>query len=121
MTNEEAFFSSVYHVLGLAYDWNTTRLAEIYKTTSPQFELWLSEIGVPDDIIKLLSNREPFGEGFCRRCGIKTTEEYFCSDGCAISYLYRNYKQDLYMKTGIINTTDIKYKYNVNTGEVVSD
>lgn len=117
--NKVPLYSSLFYVLGLCYEWNTVKIASLYGTAPQMVNLWLEDIGLSDYSIKEIENREPFSEGFCKFCGIKSEHE-FCRDECKDGYAKNQSKIEHIVSTGLIPV--VVYKnvfYNTKTNKII--
>lgn len=115
-SNNDALYSSIYRIIGIAYDWDTNKLAELYEVPVGQFELWLEQLGFSYRQIAKLRDRKSFGNKFCTYCGIKT-KEVFCSDECKEKYIKRKAELQRILITNKIQLTKDSY-YNIISGKI---
>ena len=83
LATKDALQSSIWRVVGLAYDWDTYKLAVLYRVSTSQFEDWLRQMGFSEQQVLDLRYRGEFPQGKCKHCGmIIPHNSLFCEDTC---------------------------------------
>lgn len=110
MENKEARESSIFYMLGLAYEWSTRDFSKLYEVSQFRFENWLNEMGFSAKEIENLHNRKRFGKGYCRHCG-KICQPHFCSYECNLQFIdFQNLVRNI-MKLKLIPLTNYRNSY----------
>ena len=122
LTTKDGRESSIFKMLGLAYDWRSAELADFYKVTQFQFEMWLHQMGMSDEGIRALNNPY-FTEQTCFYCGDKIDElSVFCSNQCHTDAQNRQTELSSICVTGLVPVLirDNTF-YNIELQKVIYD